>query len=114
MDDVFEKPVETTARRAAPLEMSPEAFRALGHQLVDQIASFLATLPERPVAPNESPDEVWQALGAGQLPEQGMEPGGCSKKLPAFSLTTPPSTGILASGATSPRRQRPSVPWATF
>ncbi len=76
MDDVFERPVEPTARRAAPLEMSPEAFRTLGHQLVDQIASFLATLPERPVAPNESPDEVWQALGAGQLPAQGMEPGG--------------------------------------
>ena len=30
--------------RVAPLEISPDEFRSLGHQMVDYIADFLATL----------------------------------------------------------------------
>lgn len=41
--------------RQAPHDLSPEQFRALGRQVVDQIADFLASLPGRPVAPGAAP-----------------------------------------------------------
>src|SRR5712692_6719608 len=59
--------------RIAPLEMTPSEFRKVGYQLVERIAEFLCTLPDRPVAPNESPGMVREALGGGSLPEQGSE-----------------------------------------
>jgi aromatic-L-amino-acid decarboxylase len=57
--------------RIAPLEMTPSEFRKLGYQLVERIAEFLCTLPDRPVTPNESPRIVRETLGLGSLPEQG-------------------------------------------
>ena len=59
--------------RIAPLDMTPSEFRKAGHQLIERIAEFLCTLPDRPVAPNESAGSVRQALGTGSLPEQGAE-----------------------------------------
>jgi aromatic-L-amino-acid/L-tryptophan decarboxylase len=59
--------------RIAPLEMSPSEFRKVGYQLVERIAEFLCTLPDRPVTPNESPGVIREALGTGSLPEQGAE-----------------------------------------
>lgn len=61
--------------RDAPIEIDPEDFRALGHEAVDLIAEFLATLRERPVYPGESPAEVQEILGDAPLPEQGADPG---------------------------------------
>ena len=55
-----------------PLLSDSEAFRAAGHALVDQIADFYASLPERAVTPGESPAEVRDLLPAGGLPEQGQ------------------------------------------
>jgi aromatic-L-amino-acid/L-tryptophan decarboxylase len=57
--------------RNAPLEMSPEEFRALGHRLVDQVAELLGSLPSRRVSPGESPREVRAILGDSRLPECG-------------------------------------------
>jgi aromatic-L-amino-acid/L-tryptophan decarboxylase len=57
--------------RHAPIELDADEFRRLGHDLVDGIADFLRTLPERPVAPGRSADEVRDALGRGGLPEHG-------------------------------------------
>jgi aromatic-L-amino-acid decarboxylase len=59
--------------RIAPLEMTPSEFRKVGRQLVERIAEFLCTLPNRPVVPNESPRVIREALGTGSLPEQGSE-----------------------------------------
>ena len=59
--------------RIAPLEMTPSEFRKVGYQLIERIAEFLCTLPDRPVAPNESPRVIREALGTGSLPEQGAE-----------------------------------------
>lgn len=59
--------------RIAPLEMTPSEFRKAGYQLVERIAEFLCTLPERPVTVNESPQTIREALGTGSLPEQGAE-----------------------------------------
>jgi glutamate/tyrosine decarboxylase-like PLP-dependent enzyme len=54
--------------------MAPEEFRAVGHALVDRIASFLGSLPARPVTPGETPAAVRAALG-GAVPG-GAVPGG--------------------------------------
>src|SRR6266487_2668590 len=59
--------------RIAPLEMTPSEFRKLGYELVERIAEFLCTLPDRPVTPNVSPQVIREALGTGSLPEEGAE-----------------------------------------
>jgi aromatic-L-amino-acid decarboxylase len=59
--------------RIAPLEMTPSEFRRLGYQVIEHIAEFLCTLPDRPVTPNESPGVMQEALGTGSLPEHGTE-----------------------------------------
>ena len=62
-------------RREAPLEMSPEEFRAAGHRLVERIADLLGSLPARPVTPGESPQALRELLGNGSLPESGAPAG---------------------------------------
>ena len=70
----MEKTIELE-QRIAPLEISPEDFRALGYRLIDRIAGFLDSLPQRPVTPGESPPAVREALDATRpLPEHGAEP----------------------------------------
>ncbi|MGH2496183.1 MAG: pyridoxal phosphate-dependent decarboxylase family protein [Ktedonobacteraceae bacterium] len=67
------KKTDALTSRFAPLEMSPDEFRTVGFQLVEQIAELLYSLPDRPVTPHESPVIVREALGTGSLPEDGME-----------------------------------------
>jgi len=56
--------------RKAPLEMTEDEFRSLGHDLVDRIAGFLASMRGRPVTPGETPSEVRATLNATRaLPE---------------------------------------------
>ena len=66
---------KSTAKRASPLDMDSEQFRALGHQLVNRIAAFLDTLPNRPVTRGESLSEIKQALTAERpLPQHAADP----------------------------------------
>ena len=60
--------------RVAPIEMSPDDFRAAGHEMVDAIAEFMKSLPDRPVSPGESPAAVRDLLGVGSIPEEGSDP----------------------------------------
>jgi aromatic-L-amino-acid decarboxylase len=61
--------------RHAPLAMDAAMFRALGHRLVDQLATSLDAIPRGPVARDESPSAVRQALDlSASLPESGMDP----------------------------------------
>ena len=65
--------IEKLRTRAAPLDMTSDQFRSLGHDLVDRIAEFLASLRTHPVTRAESPEEVRAALHADRaLPEQGQ------------------------------------------
>ena len=60
--------------RCAPLDMSPDEFRRVGHQVVDRIAELLGSLPDRPVTPAESPGTIRDALKASRrLPEHGTD-----------------------------------------
>ncbi|RPI53659.1 MAG: aminotransferase class V-fold PLP-dependent enzyme [Acidobacteria bacterium] len=62
-------------RRSAPLQMTPDEFRAVGHRLVDQIAERLARVPEGPVKPDESADVVRAVVKAERgLPQRGTDP----------------------------------------
>ena len=66
--------IEELRTRTAPLELNSDQFRALGHDLVDRIAEFLASLRTRPVTRAESPEEVRVALDANRaLPEKGQD-----------------------------------------
>jgi aromatic-L-amino-acid decarboxylase len=58
--------------RRAPLDLSPEEFRRVGHEMVDRIAEFFESMPERPVTSGESPAKVRQLLGRTGLPPEGM------------------------------------------
>jgi len=54
--------------------MDAARFRALGHSLVDQIASLLESIPSGPVTRDESPPAVRQALALDSaLPEKGTD-----------------------------------------
>src|SRR6266513_766526 len=48
--------------------MTPEEFRRLGHQIVDRMADYRATIAQRPVMARTAPGEVKAALPA-QPPE---------------------------------------------
>lgn len=62
-------------QRTAPIEMKADDFRAIGYQLVDRIADFLDSLPERPLTMGESPPEIHDALDASRLlPDLGTDP----------------------------------------
>ena len=62
--------------RQTSLDVDPEAFAAVGHKLVDDIAALLASMRERPVTSNATPEGVRAALPADRrLPEEGAELG---------------------------------------
>jgi aromatic-L-amino-acid/L-tryptophan decarboxylase len=64
-----------TNPRQAALAISPEAFRAIGHELVERIAAQMAHLPDGPVKPYETAATVRRALDSQRgLPEYGCEP----------------------------------------
>src|SRR3954449_5676282 len=60
--------------RRSPIDLSPDEFRALGHQLVDDVAELLERLPSLPVTTGERPAEIRAALGDASLPEHGAPP----------------------------------------
>jgi hypothetical protein len=72
---------ETLKNRTAPIEMAPDDFRLLGHQLVDSLADWLVTMPHGLVTRDESVAEIRRALkserglpdaGESALPRPGM------------------------------------------
>ena len=67
--------IEELRARAAVLDMTSDQFRSLGHDLVDRIADFLASIRTLPVTPAEPPEQVRVALAATRvLPEAGQDP----------------------------------------
>ncbi|MES1262128.1 MAG: pyridoxal-dependent decarboxylase [Acidobacteriota bacterium] len=68
--------IEKLRNRAAPLDLTGDQFRSLGHDLVERIADFLDSIRSHPVTRVEAPEEVRAALAASRiLPEEGQDPG---------------------------------------
>jgi len=58
-------------QRRAPIEITPEDFRKVGYQVVDQLANFLECLPQLPVTTGETPTQIRKILGENSLPDEG-------------------------------------------
>ena len=61
-------------RSTAPIEMTADDFRRVGHRLIDRIAEFLERMPNGKVTPGEEPAAVRGLLGRGALPQSGTSP----------------------------------------
>lgn len=59
--------------RFAPIEMSADEFRKLGHALIDEIGTFLENLPHQPVTTAEPPKSIQHKLGSSSLPVEGLQ-----------------------------------------
>ena len=58
--------------RDVPLAMSAAEFRSAGHDLVELVAQFLESVPDRPVTPEHTPESVRAVLRAAEpLPQTG-------------------------------------------
>src|SRR6516165_4856570 len=64
--------LDTLKNRTAPIEMAPDDFRALGHQLVDSLADWLAKMPRGLVTRDESVADIRRVLKSERgLPDVG-------------------------------------------
>jgi aromatic-L-amino-acid decarboxylase len=61
----------TERKRELAIGMEPNAFRRLGHEVVDALAELLESLPDRPVTRSATPSELRALLPPGELPETG-------------------------------------------
>ena len=59
--------------RTAALDLPPDEFRKLGHDLVERIAAHLETLPGRPITAGDSPREIRELLGSEALGDAGAD-----------------------------------------
>lgn len=57
-----------------PFDMDPTEFRRAGHQLVDQVADFLESLPTFQSSHSLNPEEALALLPSDDLPEDGADP----------------------------------------
>ena len=64
---------EIKTERIAPINMSPEEFREVGHHVVDKIADLMGSLPERKVTNGEPPSKIKKLFKDNSVPENGTE-----------------------------------------
>ncbi|NIS15617.1 MAG: aminotransferase class V-fold PLP-dependent enzyme [candidate division Zixibacteria bacterium] len=73
--------VQKTSRRTAPIDLSADQFRMIGHDLVDKMAEFLDGIDKRPVTTNLTPEQVRAKLRSGStLPKEGTDPARLMQK----------------------------------
>ena len=69
-------------KRNAALNMSANEFRKVGHDLIEQIASFLETMPNGSVTKGQKPAEIRALMQTETLPEKGQTADALFKKVP--------------------------------
>lgn len=57
------------------IDLPPETFRALGHELVDRLAELMAGMAERPVSPPPVPEDIRGLLRGFALRDDGAPAG---------------------------------------
>ncbi|PZX53448.1 glutamate/tyrosine decarboxylase-like PLP-dependent enzyme [Algoriphagus ratkowskyi] len=62
-----------TKIRKSSIEMNPEEFRKIGHQLIDDIAEFFESIDQKLVTPHESPILLQKLVGNLPIPENGQD-----------------------------------------
>ncbi len=67
--------------RSSALDMSSAEFREAGHQLIEQIAEFYESLPERELTTVKSRSQIGELLGTDGLPDQGAAAGDLLKEV---------------------------------
>lgn len=60
--------------RKVPLDLPADEFRKLGHSLVDELADFLSSLPNRKVVDTKTVSEVQGMVGNEPLPSESANP----------------------------------------
>jgi glutamate/tyrosine decarboxylase-like PLP-dependent enzyme len=71
-----EKQTDSHGRsRASALDMSAADFRDVGHRLIEQIAEYYESLPERKLTAGKDRSQICDLLGTGGLPDQGTAAG---------------------------------------
>src|SRR5688500_19605128 len=93
--------------RNSPAELSPDQFRAIGHDLVDRVADFLSTIKERRVEPALAPREIRTRLGTpDSVPTTGEDAAAIAVHaaqlvVDHYTLNGPPRLfGLLTASAT--------------
>jgi aromatic-L-amino-acid/L-tryptophan decarboxylase len=72
---VFAWEITMNKQRTSPIEMKGSDFRTIGYQLVNHIADFLDSLPERPLTTDEPPTAIRELLqSSSPLPDSGTDP----------------------------------------
>lgn len=76
---------ERSLARSAPLAMGPGEFRRVGNALVDALASLLGSVPDGPVARDESPGLIRETMRAARpLPAAGTDAGDLLRETTRF------------------------------
>jgi aromatic-L-amino-acid/L-tryptophan decarboxylase len=60
-------------QRYTPIDINQEDFKKMGYTLVDTIATFFATIKDKPVTTGETSAQLQQLLGNATLPEKGSD-----------------------------------------
>ena len=69
-----DEPAGRSGESRTALDMSPDEFRALGHDLVDRIADFYASIGSRKITSGPDLEAVQALLGDADMPEEGTDP----------------------------------------
>ena len=68
-------PTSKLRDRENPVAMGSEEFRRVAHELVDDLADFLESMPDGKVTPSPSVAEIKSVLGDEGVPAKGMDSG---------------------------------------
>ncbi len=76
----------TDSIRRAALDLPPDEFRRLGHEIIELVARHIETLPDRPITTGDAPSRIRELLGQDALADAGADPGPVLEKVCVAAL----------------------------